>query len=189
MPQEFWKLQWELIVTFIPRSKLWLFCNWSKIFHISETWRIDQKYFTYLKLGEFDQKYITYLKLGELITNISHIWNLENWSEIFCIYLKVGELENVVGLVVNMVDWTLLCVADQKAAFYTLLYFTGHSSSQFQCFWNKSLCIIKFWMLIDFSFPTGKVWRKIFTLQNGLRAYIGYPSFRPFPGLTKEKPI
>ena len=37
LPREFWKLQWELIVTLMPRSKLRLFCNWSKTFHL---WRL-----------------------------------------------------------------------------------------------------------------------------------------------------
>ena len=86
LPREFWKLQWELIVTLMPRSKLRLFCNWSKTFRL---WRL-----------------LYCLETG---------FNLENSkpsSSIFGDFLKSKIGESTVccwsaGLVVNMVDWTL----------------------------------------------------------------------------------
>ena len=86
LPREFWKLQWELSVTLMPRSKLRLFCNWSKTFRL---WRL-----------------LYCLETG---------FNLENSkpsSSIFGDFLKSKIGESTVccwsaGLVVNMVDWTL----------------------------------------------------------------------------------
>ena len=95
LPREFWKLQWELILTFIRGSKLWLFCNWSKIFH---RWH-------YLILGSN--------KIQKM--QGSRIFR-KNWKS------RIWELENVVGLAVNMVDWTLWWLAHWHRPESSILY-------------------------------------------------------------------
>ena len=73
LPREFWKLQWELIVTLMPRSKLRLFCNWSKTFHL---WRLLYCLETSFNLGNSKQSFSNFgICCWE---QKCEMWNLEN---------------------------------------------------------------------------------------------------------------
>ena len=77
LPREFWKLQWELIVTLMPRSKLRLFCNWSKTFHL---WRLPYCLETGFNLENS--------KPSSSIFGICHLeqkWNLKLENELFVV--------------------------------------------------------------------------------------------------------